>query len=271
VRPHTEEVYATAVGIVCSHPLRAALAALLPSGCASCGTNLAWDESAPLCPRCASRLRRPLSPACRGCGRPLVGVSPSFGATALCGACRRVAPPWTALAAAYLYLPPMVDAVRALKFGRAEHVGEAFAATLADACAPWARDLDVITPVPLAWNRLLSRGYNQAEAVARPLAARLGLPCRRLLRRRPRPRQALLGRRERERNLGGAFQATGAAARAARVLLVDDVMTTGATLRAAASALRRAGVLQVFVAVAARTPDATWGEPETVIDKRLHR
>ena len=165
----------------------------------------------------------------------------------------------------------MVDAVRALKFGRDEHVGESFAATLADLCSAWADDLDVVTPVPLAWNRLLARGYNQAEAVARPLAARLGLPCGRLLRRRPRPRQALLGRRERQRNLGGAFRATAGAGRAARVLLVDDVMTTGATLRAAASALRRAGVSHVFVAVAARTPDASWGEPETVIDKRLHR
>jgi ComF family protein len=159
--------------------------------------------------------------------------------------------------------------VRALKFGRAEHLGEALASPLALRCAGWADTVDVVTPVPLAWTRLLGRGYNQAEAVARPLAALLGLPCRRLLRRRPRPRQALLSRRERGRNLRGAFGARATLPAGCRVLLVDDVMTTGATLLAAAGALRRAGATSVRVAVVARTPEASWGEPR--IDNPLRR
>jgi ComF family protein len=180
----------------------------------------------------------------------------------ICSACRRRPPPWEELAAAYLYLPPLVGVVRAFKFGRAEHLGESLAAPLLVRCAAWAGRIDVVTPVPLAWTRLLARGYNQAEAVARPLASALGLRCRRLLRRRPRPRQALLSRAERGRNLRGAFTPRARLAAGAHVLLVDDVMTTGATLVAAATALRRAGAAAVLAAVVARTPDATWGEPE---------
>lgn len=180
----------------------------------------------------------------------------------LCGACRRRPPPWESLAAAYLYLPPMVGVVRALKFGRGEHLGEPLSQMLAARCAPWTDRIDVVTPVPLAWTRLLARGYNQAEAVARPLARALGLPCRQLLRRRPRPRQALLSRADRRRNLRGAFTPRRPLAPGIRVLLVDDVMTTGATLEAAGRALRRAGAATVLAAVVARTPDASWGEPE---------
>jgi ComF family protein len=163
--------------------------------------------------------------------------------------------------AGFLYLPPLVGVVRALKFGRAEHLGAELAATLHEPCAPWASRLDVVTAIPLAWTRLLTRGYNQAEALARPLAAALDLPFRPLLRRRPRPPQARLPRAVRLRNLRGAFAARGDVPRGSGVLLVDDVMTTGATLVAAAQALRRAGVARVLVAVAARTPEASWGEP----------
>lgn len=178
-----------------------------------------------------------------------------------CAACRRHPPPWEFLAAAYLYLPPLVGVVRALKFGRAEHLGEALAEPLAIRCAPWVSQVDLVTSVPLAWPRLLVRGYNQAEVVARPLARRLGVPYQRLLRRRPRPRQALLSRSDRQRNLRGSFIARDRLPCGTRVLLVDDVMTTGATLAAAATTLRRAGAVSVIAAVVARTPDASWGEP----------
>ncbi len=240
-----------------------ALAAVFPAPCAGCGMALPWRAPLALCDGCRPRLRAPLQPACRGCGRPMLGAATGgVDGGPLCGACRRRPPPWIALTAAYLYLPPLVGVVRALKFGRAEHLGESLAATLASRCEPWAEHVDVVTPVPLAWTRLVVRGYNQAEAIARPLARTLGLPCRRLLRRRPRPRQALLSRAERRRNLRGAFAARTCLPAGARVLLVDDVMTTGATLAAAALALRRAGVASVHAAVVARTPDVTWGEPE---------
>ena len=253
---------------VWSGPLGAGLAALFPAACVGCGRPLRWDDSMALCATCRAGLRPPRVPACAGCGRPMLGVAAGAGrrrghdgCRPRCGDCRRQPPPWDYLAAAYLYLPPLVGVVRALKFGRAEHLGQALAEPLAACCLPWVSGLDLVTPVPLAWTRLLVRGYNQAEEVARPLAKRLGLPCRRLLRRRPRPRQALLSRAERRRNQRGAFIAGRALRPGMRVLLVDDVMTTGATLAAAATTLRRAGAAAVIAAVVARTPDASWGEP----------
>jgi ComF family protein len=238
------------------------LAAFFPMTCVGCGSRLGWGCAMPVCEKCRPLLRRPAEPACGACGRPIAGAGRAAGDRLRCGACRRHPPPWQSLVAAYLYLPPLVAVVKALKFGRAEHLGEALAVPMAALCAPRATKLDVVTPVPLPWPRLLARGYNQAEAIARPLAATLGLPCRALLRRRPRRRQALLARDERHRNLSGAFLQRGADLAGARVLLVDDVMTTGATLSAAAVALRRAGAAEIVAAVAARTPDASWGEPE---------
>jgi len=263
------EVYAAAMagvgsgwiasGWIPSGWITRALVAVFPSCCVGCGAALPWDAPLALCAGCRPRLRAPATPACRGCGRPLLGVATNVRGP-LCGGCRQRAPPWESLVAAYLYAPPLVGVVKALKFGRAEHLGEALAQPLAALCA--SPRLDVVTPVPLAWTRLLVRGYNQAEAIARPLARALDLPCRRLLRRRPRPRQALLSRAERRRNLRGAFTPRRRLPAGTRVLLVDDVMTTGATLAAAARALRRAGAASVVAAVVARTPDASWGEPE---------
>ncbi|HXT19840.1 MAG TPA: phosphoribosyltransferase family protein [Thermoanaerobaculia bacterium] len=256
-----EEVYAAKVTSVWLHRLGEALAAVFPTGCVGCGAALPWVAPLALCAACRPRVRAPGSPACRGCGRPMLGAAPTEPGP-LCGACRNRPPPWESLVAAYLYLPPLTGVVRALKFGRGEHLGEALSPALAARCAPWASRIDVVTPVPLPWTRLLARGYNQAEAVARPLSRALDLPVRPLLRRRPRPRQALLSRAERRRNLRGAFTSRRRLAAGTRVLLVDDVMTTGATLVAAARALRRAGADTVHAAVVARTPDASWGEPE---------
>jgi ComF family protein len=113
---------------------------------------------------------------------------------------------------------------------------------------------EVVVPVPLHWLRRWGRGYNQSEAVARALADRLGLPCRTwLVRTRPTPTQRAQSAAARWENVRGAFRARrGAALQGTRVLLVDDVLTTGATGDAAATALRQAGAAQVVLAVLAR-------------------
>ena len=114
---------------------------------------------------------------------------------------------------------------------------------------------DVVVPVPLHWWRRLGRGYNQSETVARTLAESLGLPCRPtwLVRTRPTSSQVAQSAAARWENVRGAFRARrGVTVRDARILLVDDVLTTGATADAAATALRQAGAAQVVVAVLAR-------------------
>jgi competence protein ComFC len=109
---------------------------------------------------------------------------------------------------------------------------------------------DVVTFVPSSPKSMGERGFNPAEALARPLSRTLRLPCRPLLRKiRSTTDQAELGRDERRRNLMGAFRARRVAG---RVLLVDDVMTTGATADACARALREAGADQVLVVTFAR-------------------
>jgi ComF family protein len=114
---------------------------------------------------------------------------------------------------------------------------------------------DVIIPVPLHWFRRWARGYNQSEALARALAARLRLPCRTacLRRRRATPKQTEQTPAQRKLNVRGAFQTPSRAAlHGQTVLLVDDVLTTGSTASEAARALRRAGAARVVVAVLAR-------------------
>ena len=115
---------------------------------------------------------------------------------------------------------------------------------------------DVVVPVPLHWRRRLERGYNQSLALARGLAARLALPIRPSWLRRVRntPMQTEQTPGARRVNVRGAFQATRKVSRGACVLLVDDVMTSSATVNEAAAALRIAGVNRVVVAVVARAP-----------------
>jgi ComF family protein len=159
---------------------------------------------------------------------------------------------------AFQYQDPGDAVIRGLKFGRLEYLGAELAERLADHVRPWIADLCWVVPVPLHWSRRLARGYNQAERIARPLAARLGLPCvAALQRRRWTPPQTSLARADRSRSQRRSLRlAPGVDVRGGGVLLVDDVTTTGATLRAAAAELRRAGASRILAAVAARTPGA---------------
>ncbi len=127
---------------------------------------------------------------------------------------------------------------------------------------PRDRRFDLIVPTPLHWRRRWTRGYNQSMLLARELAPVLGLkPVNALRRTRATPTQAGLSRTARRANVAGAFVVRDASlVRGRRVLLVDDVMTTGATLRACAAALKRAGAQSVSIAVLARAgrPGSTW-------------
>jgi competence protein ComFC len=151
-----------------------------------------------------------------------------------------------------------VRAIVLLKFERIQPLGSWFAKRLAEVVSREALTADVVVPVPL--HRQRERGYNQADLIARPLARKLGLPYRAVLlvRTKPRPNKHILSLEERWDSVRGAFATRlGTKVDNLRVLLVDDVMTTGATLDACAKALRGAGarsVIGLTVARAARHP-----------------
>ncbi|MBI3647546.1 MAG: ComF family protein [Actinobacteria bacterium] len=221
-----------------------ALEVVFPLRCAGCGSG-PW----PFCGRCAGALIALEPPWCSRCGRPTEVPADR---------CRDCPPEPVALARApFLFDGPARAAVLKLKFGGWRTVAEALAAAMAEMgfAAAMAEMLlppaDVVTWVPLARRREAERGYDQAKALARPLARRLGLPASQLLRRTlgtaPQARRSAA---ERRAALRGAFRSIRPAP--ASVLLVDDVLTTGATAAACAEALLGAGASSVALVTAAR-------------------
>jgi ComF family protein len=207
-----------------------------------------------LCDTCRSRLRPLGGDGCSACGRSLDARPLPDGF--LCGDCRRRTPAIDRFVAGWSFEPPFDRVIHGLKYDRLDFLGAQLARGL------WARlghqleEAELVVPVPLHWRRRLSRGYNQAEEIARPLARLLDRPLRRAVGRvRATPPQTRCDRRHREANVAGAFRARGRSRLAGRrVLIVDDVATTGSTLEATAVCLRAAGVLSIVALVAGWTP-----------------
>jgi ComF family protein len=229
--------------------------ALLPSTCLGCGEPLpARGAALGLCAVCRAALKPLPRPACAVCSEPIPAHAPPDGYR--CGACRAHPPGFDRLLGLWSYEPPLDAVIQAFKFRRLDYLGRHLADALTRELASRVPACDAVVPVPLHWRRWLARGYNQAERIARPLAGALGLPLvPALVRRRATPPQSLLGRAERLANLRRAFHVPRPArVRGLCLLLVDDVSTTGATLDAAAAALKKAGAASVTALVAARTP-----------------
>ncbi|HDR9505317.1 amidophosphoribosyltransferase [Burkholderia cepacia] len=242
--------------------LAARVAAIaLPNRCALCG-NLShaviciacdaayWNEARLRCDICALPLSvgQPRS-------RPLRGGH-GRAAAYHCDACRTAAAPFDATLALADYRAPLDGLARGLKFHARLALGAEFAARLARLVddTRGTGGFDLVAPVPLSHRRLVARGYNQAWAIARPLARRLGVRADAALLARvadtaPQSRLALRARRD---NVMSAFAVAGDVT-GRHVALVDDVMTSGATLAAAAHALKAAGAARVTNLVALRT------------------
>ena len=199
--------------------------------CVPCRAALPWNRDA--CLRCAI---------------------PLPGGDAACGNCLRRPPPVSETRAAFVYGDPVDRLLPRFKFHRDLAAGRALAEAMAERLASLPRP-DALVAVPLHRARLRQRGYDQALELAKPLSRALGIPLLRdtLQRVRTTVPQSRLDAKARRRNLRGAFVATGAAL-PAHVALVDDVMTTGATLHSAALALRHAGIARVDAWVCARVP-----------------
>ena len=221
---------------------------LWPTRCLVCGEagGEAWD----LCPACADALPWQ-DRACRRCALPLPGAEPG----AVCGACLSAPPPLQEAHAACLYAAPVDRLLPRFKFHEDLAAGRLLAQLMADAFAGLPQP-DALVPVPLHVARLRRRGYDQALELAKPLARALHIPLRDdlLLRVRATAAQSERDAAARRRNVRGAFAVRPGGGLPAHVALVDDVMTTGATLHAAARALRRAGVARVDAWVCARVP-----------------
>lgn len=229
---------------------RLGLDVLFPPRCAFCGSELVDDSAAGLRARAAcescGRVLSADPPRCLTCGDP----APSGE----CGRCRRRAGDWDGIAV----LGPYADELRAAILRGKRPAGDAVSAALAELVVRKHRDtfgrwrVDVVVPVPMHWFRRACRGTNAADELARGVAGGLGLPCRRWIARvRPTPRQNELPAGARRDNVRDAFRAS-ARLRGRRILLVDDVATTGATLGACRRAAGAAGAAAVFAAVVAR-------------------
>lgn len=239
---------------------RSAFDTLLPTACVVCGRGVPPD-AAPLCGPCATRLPRLPRPRCRRCAEPL-GRLPRGAPYRRCGTCEEWPEVLEAADAVFAFRAGGATVVRALKYGR----WTALAPAMAREMVPHARavldrlgadpDALAVVPVPLAPSRQRERGFNQAELLAAPLARRLGARLGPVLAREPGGRrQAGLGGLARSANVAGRFVARRRASGGlAHALLVDDVLTTGATALSCAGALAEAGFERVALITFARTP-----------------
>ncbi len=197
-----------------------------------------------LCAPCVADLPWLPRSRCAVCALPLASG-------AICGACIARLPRFDRVAAPFAYRFPVAGLIHALKYGGRL----ALARTLGEALAQAAPlDADAIVPMPLARGRLAERGFNQALEIARVIAARTGIPllplaCRKVV---DTPPQAALPWKERAKNVRRAFVCDADLA-GQRIAVVDDVLTTGATLDELARVLRRAGAVSVAGWVVART------------------
>jgi ComF family protein len=233
-------------------PLEAAVSLLYPAVCTICGENVRAGEY--LCNRCEAKAVRIVAPFCQKCSQPFDG---SITSEFTCANCAHRTIYFDAAVSAYRGRGIVREMIHEFKYGRQIHLRHLVArwlqAALDDERIRGSR-FDIIVPVPLHAARQRERGFNQASLLATLLSAQTSIPSKAVLERiRYTTTQTALDRSERMENLHNAFRLRkNVDVRSLRVLLIDDVLTTGSTLSECARVLKRAGALSVHAATAAR-------------------
>jgi ComF family protein len=229
---------------------RAVVDGILPPRCLACGTTV--DETDALCGPCWAAMTFFAPPWCAVCGLPFPHP---MGDEAICADCARDRPSWDRARAVLRYDKHSRRLVLALKHADRTHLAGALGGWMRRAGAEVLDGADLVLPVPLHWTRLFARRYNQAGLLAHAIRAAGGPPVAPdwLVRRRRTPSQGRLGAAARARNVRGAFALRpGRSIRGKRIVLIDDVLTTGATVEECARVLRRGGAEFVGVLTLAR-------------------
>lgn len=237
---------------------------IFPTTCMTCGVVLDYQRLPVFCEDCFSRIKFIRSSLCSCCGIP-------FGAAGeqdhLCGDCIVAAPAFSLARSAGHYENALLDAIHQFKYRGKTSVGKSLGKLMADFAYPGLNiaDYSLVIPVPLHRRRLRERGFNQAVILAREIARRFSLPLdfttlKRHMYTNP---QVSLGKKEREKNVRGAFVVK----REDRIqdkdiILVDDVYTTGSTLRECARILKKHGARQVAALTLARAVSWSGGRTE---------
>jgi competence protein ComFC len=237
----------------------AAISIIFPADCRVCGQLLVRASRVPICEDCLQSCEPAAFRKCDVCGQPLPSLvpDPPEGNPILCPACQEQTYAFRRARSYGMYEGSLVRAILMLKFEEMQPLGDWFADRLAELIhrEGLTGEVDMVVPVPLHRGRQKERGYNQAALIAKPLARKLRLPYKAvlLMRTRPRPDKQVLSLEERWTSVRGAFATRpGSQVDKMRVLLVDDVLTTGATLDACSRVLLEAGAKSVVGLTVAR-------------------
>ena len=234
--------------------LRAFLDILFPPLCHVCRNFIPGQEEIHLCDPCREKVSLIRSPLCPVCGVPFAVED---GIDHPCGRCLRARPPFTRSRSATAFQSTVQELIHRFKYGKKIHLARPLGLLTARALVDFSKEAapDFIVPVPLHRKRLRERGFNQSQLLGRVLAKQWSIPLsvNNLRRVRWTEPQVGLPASERERNVRGAFAVADTARfREKRLLLVDDVYTTGSTVEECARTLKRAGASEVWVITVAR-------------------
>lgn len=227
---------------------------MFPGRCPGCGLPVGKTEHVPFCAECISGITFIRSPLCIICGTPFPNM---FGINHLCEECLSSKPPFTVARSLARYEKTLFDAIHRFKYNEKIEIGEILGKMMThyDYDSLNITDYSLLMPVPLHILRLKKRGFNQALILAKHLARKFSLPVdfTTLIRYVDTKPQVNLGKAERRKNIKGAFKVSqGETIRGKKILLVDDVYTTGSTVKECSRVLIEQGAKEVSVLTLAR-------------------